>query len=107
MTDVFKYDVNFWEELELQLKCALPPIIKHIVRASGYENIICLRDVTKDDLDEIEKYVNKNLKAWLQKLRDLDDDYVKLKTFKFLPGLRKIILKISEELKMKTGTDIF
>lgn len=106
MSDLFKYDVKFWEKLEVRFNGAIPAIIKHILRASGFENLLSLRDLTKDDMDEIDNFVNSDLKPWLKILRKSDDDYAKLKVFKLLPGHRKIILKISGELRMHTENDI-
>lgn len=105
MSDIYKYDIKFWEELELRLNGTIPAFIKHVLKASGYENFICLRELTKDDLCEIESYVSNNLKLWIRKLRKVDDDYVGFKkTFEFLPGHKKLILKISEKLNSESGS---
>lgn len=106
MSDLFKYNSDFWKELEVQIKGDIPEIVKHILRATGYENRLNLYNITKDDFVEIESYINKNLKVWFRKLQKIDDNYANLKKFELLPGHKKIILKISEDLqKLKTVLD--
>lgn len=99
MSDLFKYDIDFWKELEVRMKGYIPEIVKHILRATGYENRLNLHNMAKDDFVEIERYINNNLKVWFRKLQKIDDDYANLKKFELLPGHRKIILKISENLQ--------
>lgn len=81
------------------MKGDIPEIVKHILRATGYENRLTLNSLTKDDFVEIESHINNNLKVWFRKLRKIDDNYVNLKKFELLPGHKKIVLKISEDLQ--------
>lgn len=103
MNDFFKFDKKFWDDVELQIKGAIPETIKHVFKASGYENLLSLRDLTKDDLAAIENFVNINLAPWLKKLRKLDknNEYAKINPFVFLPGHEKLIFKISADLRVK------
>lgn len=105
MSNLFNFNDTFWGDIELRLKGDIPATIKHVLKASGYESLLSLRDLTNDDLDDIENYANKHLVTWLKKMRKVDENYANSKQFSFLPGHKKIIFKISEVLRTKTEID--
>lgn len=58
--------------MEFLIKGDIPETLKHVLKASGYENFLSLPDMTKDDLAAIENFVNIDLAPWLKKMRESD-----------------------------------
>lgn len=66
-----------------------------ILVASGYDNAICVAEISEQDINDIEIHVNNNLTPLVQK----SEVYKSLETFAFLPGHRKLLLSLPQKVK--------
>lgn len=96
---MFEYDKTFWNELETRMGSNFPEVIKHVLRASGFENVLVLRDITEDDIAIIERFVNDNCAKWWKKYRKVEKDYSASRDFCFLPGHKKILFEMAKFLR--------
>lgn len=97
------YDA-FWSNLEKDINQSLPEVVKNILKTTGFDSEICLKNTTSDDILNIEDCIDKNKVQWAQKYSKLYGPYSKKSKFKLLPGHSKIIFEISEHFKRKAVT---
>lgn len=78
---------DFWSKLTDGF---VPEIIKSILNASGYDNILSLTDINEEEINVIEQFAYQNLKHLIEPQFDSNP-------FKFLPGHRKLILALGKK----------
>lgn len=91
-------ETSFWIDFNKFLSrflCAkLPKIIVDILNETGFENEISLKKIEIAHLNEIEQYVQENLRNVL-----IGTIYEKQNVFKFLPGHRILILDLPNQVE--------
>lgn len=96
-----KYNYKFWSDLENEMDLNLPEAIKSILAITGYEIELCLRNITREDILNIENCIDKNKIKFMENHSDVYGKPSKKSTFKILPGHTKIIFEIGKHFKRK------
>lgn len=94
---------NFWHSIETLIEnSVIPNCIKTILFNSGYDTSLAIASINEGCVVEIENYINAN-GNFIEIVKDLQcchselyKDGVRRKTFRFLPGLKNLIIKIAE-----------
>lgn len=90
---------DLWIQIENFIGEELPLCFCRILNEAGYNTSMALSSIQTLDIDTIEECVNKELRYIID---DLDccnsTTYQKQKEFHFLPGHRKLILKLKDHL---------
>lgn len=84
------------------LVSTIPQCMKQILSAVGYNSAYSLLTITDQKLDELEAYIEQNLREVVDSI----DVYKLKKPFQFLPGHRALIFGIKEELIKHSGNKV-
>lgn len=96
-----EYNNVFWSKVECEMHQKLPEIVKSILARTGFESELSLKNITTEDILNIESCVDKNRTQWMRKHHEIYGKFSKKSSFKLLPGHVKIIFGISEHHKRK------
>lgn len=103
-------DDNFWKKIENEINEPIPNLIKFVLSKSGYNSRICLRNIKHEDVIIVEQFVTENLKDIAKQVKN-QAEYNDLRinqgqSFEFLPGHRKLIINIGENLAAATSHQV-
>lgn len=99
------HNTSFWNNIEKYVDDVLPDIIKDILAMTGFESEICVKNITAEDISNIEKHIDKEKKLWAKKYPQIYGPYKEGSIFKLLPGHSKFIIAFSERLRKKIDVD--
>lgn len=90
---------SFWSKIESFMDEKLPPCVKKILSETGYDNSVSLADMQPIEINYIEESLNKEFHFIIENLECCHSTtYKNQQTFRFLPGHRKLILRLSNVL---------
>lgn len=84
---------DFWKKFQDFLGDNLPPILILILKQSGYDHSVAIRQLNEDKLNSIEQFARENLANILQKDNTYRNSF---ETFRFLPGHRATLLALPD-----------
>lgn len=86
---------KLWKKFEDLLKKTIPDYILEILIQSGFDNAFSISELCEEDIKIIEEFVDKNLKHLIEN----SGVYKTSERFVFLPGHKKLILSLPNQLK--------
>lgn len=89
----------FWEAVQWSTGMEFPEIIRFVLEETGYDNLLCLQNITEEDIAVIEKHINLECN-WPDCINELETTtaYKRQPQFKLLPGHKGLLLKIGASL---------
>lgn len=84
--------MTIWNLIEKCSGTEIPAIVKFVLEECGYDTHLSLQNISMDDLIDVEKVINNELKWPLCAAGiEMCIQYKRQALFKFLPGHRKLI----------------
>lgn len=85
--------MDIWAEIQNIIEEEVPLAIQQVLIASGFDNFLSLRQITQDDVTQIEEFCD-------GQMFPNDRIYSKQLKFKLIPGHRKFIFEMSNKINM-------
>lgn len=87
--------MDFWQQLENCSGEKFPPCLIKLLKECGYNSYSTITDFTEMDINNMEQFINENLKYVVADFKCCNAiSYQKQTKFKFLPGHRNFILNL-------------
>lgn len=88
--------MTHWKKFEIFLKKSIPEYIIKILAQTGYDNTVSISEICEEDVKTIEEFVDAKLKH----IVEASGVYKIYEKFAFLPGHKKLILSLPNQLKL-------
>lgn len=92
---------NFWSRVENISNEKFPPCVVKLLEECGYIHSSTITKFTLDDIEQLEVYIDTNLRSIIEELKCCNaSSYKSQQRFKFLPGHRKFILSLKDRISL-------
>lgn len=90
---------DFWKKFEDIIGEKFPPCVVTLLKECGYNEISTLSVLPSENVDELENYIEQNLKHVVAELKCCNSStYLSQNVFKFVPAHKNFILNIKKRI---------